>query len=54
MYVIIAGVFTPSEPLENFSDRDEMSAGELLVADVMKFEGHYDNQRLPWAARRTS
>ena len=38
-YVVIAGTFIPSEPLENFSDRDEMWAVELIVADVRKFEG---------------
>ena len=47
MYVIIAGTFIPSEPLETFSDRDEMWAVEFLVADVIKFEGHADTNGFP-------
>lgn len=37
--LILAGAFFPSEPLDSFSDRDEMWAVELLVADVIKFVG---------------
>jgi len=38
-YIVIAGVFIPSEPLDSFSDMDEMWAVELGVIDVIKFEG---------------
>jgi hypothetical protein len=43
MYVVIAGTFIPSEPLETFSDRDEMWAVEFIVADVRKFEGRKES-----------
>lgn len=38
-YLILCGIFTPSQPMESFSDKDEMWAVELGVLDVLKFEG---------------
>ena len=37
--LVIVGIMTPSEPIENYSDRDEMWGVELGVLDVKKLEG---------------
>lgn len=36
-WVIICGVFIPSEQLENYDDRDELWAVEILVSQAKKF-----------------
>lgn len=37
--LILTGLFYPSEPMTSFSDKDELWAVELLVAQAAKYEG---------------